>query len=144
MRRGGKTESRHRYDSECPAIFCPQAENANRVLYRPKNITGFFYCFRICRKKKYTAPNIVTTAYAITGYKWGKASAKLPAITALSNSTAWTKGNAFAIFRNVPPTRSRSNHTPENQAETFVSRAPHMPPTAFTFNKLPHSNPKEM
>ena len=60
---------------------------------------------------------------------------------ALSSSTACTNGNKFAILPNIPPTSSKSNHTPESQADKFVSNAPQIPPTCFTLKILPHKSP---
>ena len=51
---------------------------------------------------------------------------------------------ALAIFRKVPPTKSRSNHTPESHPERLVSSAPQIPPTCFTPNTLPQRRPIPM
>ena len=57
------------------------------------------------------------------------------------NSTAWIKGKIFATFLKVPPTSSRSNHTPESQAVRLVSNAPQIPPTCFMLKILPQRSP---
>ena len=98
----------------------------------------------ICRTKNIIANIVVTAVYPITGYMWESVSAKSPFIIARSVSTACTKGSKYAIFLKVPPTNSRSNHTPESQADKFVSKAPHIPPTCFTLNMLPHKRPREI
>ena len=43
--------------------------------------------------------------------------------------------------RKTLPPRSSENQMPESHAETFVSKAPHIPPTAFSGNSVPHSIP---
>ena len=62
----------------------------------------------------------------------------------LWSSTAWINGKKSAILVNVFPNNSISNQIPDNQAVKFVNKAPHIPPTCFTFNMLPKSNPKDM
>ena len=55
--------------------------------------------------------------------------------------TACTKGKAFAIVSNHPPTSATSNHIPDSQALIFVNKAPQAPPTCFSLNSEPHKIP---
>ena len=101
-----------------------------------------FYCLFICRRNRNTAAKRVTAAYPSAHHRCGKISAKFPASTARSNSTVWTKGKQFAIFWNAPPTRFRSNQTPESHAERFVSKATQISPTCLSVKTLPHRSPR--
>src|SRR5690554_8227149 len=46
-----------------------------------------------------------------------------------------------ATFLKAPPIKSSGMNTPDNHPATFVSAAPQMPPTAFSFIKLPNNKP---